>query len=39
MVDDKTIMWYSGILQGLARGCKHFGEGNTMCVPEDRNFT
>lgn len=29
------IIWYLGILQGLARGCRHFGESNTMCVPRE----
>lgn len=29
-------MWYFVILQGLARGCRHFGESNAMCVPKGK---
>lgn len=30
------IIWYLGILQGLARGRRHFGESSTMCVPNEK---
>lgn len=30
------ITWYFVILRGLARGYRHFGESNAMCVPKGK---